>query len=247
MSHAWAHAYDVLGLHRADEALAHFGLQRIRQAGVTVQQACDLNAATGAAALILTKVGAGVLAVERDAALLRVAQSKPLLAGQPVVWALGDARTLGASDLQPFAGQCDLVLSRVGLGHVAQPEALAQLLTRIAWLLHPSGRFVGAVTCQVPPEPYDRVLRDDADYLAFERSDAPHEQGPITRRVVWFTREIELWWRDEYQWTEHVWPQQELLAALNAAGLELLELQSGAIQQHDVLVARRSTSAVNAR
>jgi hypothetical protein len=44
-----------------------------------------------------------------------------------------------------------------------------------------------------------------------------------TGRIVWFVREIEVWWRGKETHTERAWMYAEVRAALAQAGLALVE------------------------
>ena len=64
---------------------------------------------------------------------------------------------------------------------------------------------------------------DDGDYLVYNRLSYEPDHRLATGRVVWFTREIDRWRRGEETHTERAWRDEEVLFALRANGLTLLE------------------------
>lgn len=224
MSDELAQVYDALGLGRNGEALASLMLTAASELALMPRRAADLAAATGAATLRLTGAGLEVIAFESDPALLAQARGTMRRLGQPVrivrspIWQPSLALAAAAG----WAGRCDLALASGLIGRLATVPQLEATLTTAAALLRPGGLLVfdlGDAEVLGEWEQYDRLLRDDTDYLAVLRTHFDEPSGTVRRRVIWFVRELETWWRAEASWQEYAWDATQIAAALEQAGL----------------------------
>jgi hypothetical protein len=67
----------------------------------------------------------------------------------------------------------------------------------------------------------DQVVFDSPDLLVYNRLSYDAERRIARGRIVWFVREIDRWWRDEETHEERAWSDDEVVAALGAAGLRV--------------------------
>ncbi|NTV62790.1 MAG: class I SAM-dependent methyltransferase [Oscillochloris sp.] len=193
------------------------------------QRALDLACGTGAAALALAQAGAQVVGVDRSQAMLQIARARARDMGLPLRWLVADMRRMGdtpkaRSMLRPAS--FDLITCLYdSLNYLTRPDDLAIVCTKAAALLQPGGRFVfdlNTVHEFATWDDTDQVVFDSPDMLVYNRLSYDDERGLARGRIVWFVREIDRWWRGEETHDERTWQDEEVLAALHAAGLTLL-------------------------
>jgi SAM-dependent methyltransferase len=214
----YASVYDAIDLADAGlQALQH----ALRIAPVGVGHAIDLGCGTGKAAIWLATQGWHVLAVDRSADMLHIAEGRARDAHADVQFAEGDLR-----DLAIDAGSVDLV---VCLGDTLNELISADDLKRFgqfaAEVLSPSGVLI--FDCRTVAEfalwdARDLVLHDDGGLLVYAQQAYNLRTQLATQRVVWFSREEQRWWRAEETHTFRCWFEHEIEAIFAAVGLNII-------------------------
>lgn len=232
---AYAPIYDAAGLDRAGAEGARATLAWLRAAGHAPRDALDLACGTGAAALALAAAGLRTSGVDRAPAMLRIAAGRARDARLDVGWTEADIRELTAR-----RSSYDLVTCFGALHELAGDGDLARVLGGAAGRLRPGGWLafdLWAPGYFAAREESDEVLHDGPDLLVAARLLLDGQGQVWGRRVVWFVREIERWWRGEETHALRAWAEDEALAGLAGAGLALaLRREQG---ERVLYVARR--------
>jgi SAM-dependent methyltransferase len=222
---SYAPIYDAMGQGAFAESLtAHL----LRSLPAPPRRALDLACGTGAASLALATAGARVVGVDRSRAMLRIARARARDRGLSVRWVAADIRRLGQAPAARDAlrpASFDLITCLYdSLNYLTGPDDLAAACAGVARLLRPGGRFVFDLNTAhefASWDDTDQVVFDTPDLLVYNRLSYDAERRIARGRIVWFVREIERWWRDEETHAERAWGDDEVVAALGAAGLRV--------------------------
>jgi SAM-dependent methyltransferase len=183
----------------------------------------DLACGTAAASLVFAAAGHRVVGVDRAAEMLEQARGKTQRAGLDVRFVERDLREL-AGERWPEA--FDLAVCFFdSLNYLTGDDDLRRVCAGVAAALRPGGSFVFDLNTEAEFATWNEraeVVRDDGDFLVYNRLNYDEERRLATGRVVWFRRAMERWWRDEELHVERAWSADEVRAALAAAGLTLL-------------------------
>jgi SAM-dependent methyltransferase len=237
---AYAPIYDAIGQGRRVARMAGWVVRWLCARGLRRGCALDLACATGAAALTFVRAGWQVVGVDRSAAMLQIARGRARDAGCDVLFVqanihdlgtIGDARESPsiAEHLPANAGggwSFDLVTCfDAGLNELTADGDLDRAFGGIADRLRPGGYLICELNTEVEYRTWDerdRVIYDGQDCLVYHKLSYDVRAHLGHRRVVWFVREIELWWRGEEMRIERAWRDTEVCAALERAGLALV-------------------------
>lgn len=220
---AYAAIYDQIGQGRFGEELAARTLSWAEAGSHKPLRVLDLACGTGAAALVFAAAGHQVTGVDCSPAMLDLARGKAQRMGLDIEWVQCDLRNLASVELSP---SFDLAICFFdSLNYLTGNDDLLNVYRAVSALLRSGGTFVFDLHTEAEFATWnerDEVIHDDAGLLVYNRLryDEAHRRG--TGRVVWFTREIDRWWRDEELHTERPWSEQEVRPALEAAGLRFL-------------------------
>jgi SAM-dependent methyltransferase len=223
---SYAPIYDAIGEGAFGEALAQRILAALPE---PPHRVLDLACGTGMATLVLARAGARVVGVDRSSAMLEIARARARDLGLPVRWVCADIRHMGrgsATRGSLRSASFDLVTCLYdSLNYLDGPEHLDALCKLVARLLRPGGRFVfdlNTVHEFASWDDTDQVVFDSSQLLVYNRLSYDSERRLARGRIVWFVREVEHWWRGEETHQERAWDDDEVLAALSAAGLRLV-------------------------
>jgi SAM-dependent methyltransferase len=236
---SYAPVYDATGQGRVGAGLARQALAWLRGHGQAPRAALDLACGTGGGAFALAEAGMQVIGVDASPAMLVIARGRARGAGLDVVFVEGDIRNL------PAAGQWEepgvnvqrstfdvqrstfhLVICFGALNELAGDGDLAQVFGAAAALLRPQGHLafdLWDAEALLAGDETDVVLHDGPDHLVYARRTPGEEGEPGERRIVWFVREIDRWWRGEEAYPLRAWREEEVREALRSAGLTLAE------------------------
>jgi SAM-dependent methyltransferase len=230
--------YDAIGAGAIGAAHAAGLLQWLRAAGHAPRDALDLACGTGAAALVLAEAGLRVVGVDHSAAMLRIATGRSRDAGYAIHYAEGDMRALPSS-LIPHPSSFDLVtLLGDGLRELTGDEDLRQLFCAAARRLRSGGHLAFEVAQDNALDAWDEqdlVSYDGSDTLVYRRRVIDRKTRLGEERIVWFVRETDCWWRGEETHPARLWSEDEIVRALDAAGLE--RVATVQVREHSLWIA----------
>ncbi len=265
---SYATIYDTIGQGQFGAEMARWTLDWLAGQGVMPAHALDLACGNGAAALVFTQAGCEVVGLDRSAAMLEIARGKARDAGLAVVFVEADMRAIPMGDDRPTtdarrlvemqqssdgqwpptggAPSFDLVTCFAdSINYMIGDGDLACVFRGVRRLLRPGGFFMFDINTEAEYATWDErdvVIHDSPDILVYNRLEYDVESRLGTGRIVWFTREIERWWRDEETHIQRAWSEQEVRDALSRTGLDvqLVEpVQSATDNRRVVWVVRR--------
>ncbi len=246
----YAALYDRAGLAShavqvASTLLASSGCSR--HSAQALPRMLDLGCGTGAAARVFAAAGYAVVGVDSASEMLRQARYQAEHRQQPATFLQGDMRALPLGTPPLLPGSFDLItcLGR-SLNELTNEGDLARVCHAAAVLLRSGGSFVFDVAPAAAyraGEEQNRVLYQDRDYLLYQGMQYKPRQQRATRRVTWFVREIDLWWRSTVEHHERIWHEHDIAAALNNDTRQhrLLVLARQAIDRKGMQVVLYST------
>ncbi len=190
-------------------------------------RALDLACGTGAATLALAAAGAETVGVDRSPEMLAIARARAQ--ALPITFIEADIRYLpiGAPSAYPLhPASFDLITCLYdSLNYLTGDGELAQTLAGAAQLLAPGGRLIFDLNTEhefAAWDDVDQVVYDEGGILVYNRLSYDGSARLAHGRIVWFVREGERWWRGEETHAERAWRDEEVVAALAAAGLTLI-------------------------
>lgn len=218
----YAPIYDAIGQGAFAERLVALLLAALP---APPRRALDLACGTGAATLALAAAGARSLGVDRSPQMLAIARGRARDCRLPARFIQADIRRLPRTPaLRPAS--FDLVTCLYdSLNYLTGDDDLAAVFVPVGELLRPGGRLVFDLNTEhefLTWDESDQVVHDSGGILVYNRLSYDPAERLAHGRIVWFVREGERWWRGEEQHTERAWRDDEVLAALNAAGLRLI-------------------------
>jgi ubiquinone/menaquinone biosynthesis C-methylase UbiE len=233
----YAAIYDATGQSQTGEETTRALLAWLTAGGQAPREALDLGCGTGAAALALAAVGMGVTAVDRAAAMLAIAAGRVRDAGRAITLLEADLRE---SEL-PRAS-FDLITCFGVLNELDGDGDLTRLFRRTARWLRPGGHLAFDL---MAPQFFD--VRREADEMVHDGPDhmvaaqlLTDDAGQVwARRVLWFVREVDCWWRGEETLPLRAWTETQALDGLQRAGFVLVEQLSQGDGERVLFVARR--------
>lgn len=220
---AYAPIYDAIGQDRFGAELAARILAALPE---PPRRALDLACGTGAAALTFAAGGVTTVGVDRAEAMLARARAKACARGLSVTFINADVRQL-PSDERLAPRSFDLITCLAdSLNYLTGDDDLALVLTNAARLLRPGGRLIFDLNTEYQFLPWgeglDQVEHDADGILVCYRLRYDSAARLAHGRVIWFVRVGERWRRYEEQHTERAWRDDEVCAAIAAAGLRLI-------------------------
>jgi SAM-dependent methyltransferase len=213
---AYAAIYDATGQSQAGAASAAVLLRWLAASGHLPRTALELGCGTGAVALALAAAGIRVTGVDRAPAMLAIAAGRVRDAGYDVALIEAD---LGALELP--APSFDLVTCCGVVNELDRDGDLARLFEHAAGWLRPGGYL--AFDLLTPGffqarQDADHVLHDGPDHMLAAQLLTDDDGQVWGRRVLWFVREIDRWWRGEELQPLRAWSETAALDALQQAG-----------------------------
>lgn len=230
----YADLYDVIGQSTFSERMARQTLDWIAcqgwdSASLSRRRMLDLACGTGAAALIFATAGFEVIGIDRSPAMLRHARRRAEQNHLPITFLRRTMRRLLMDPDIPTEPESrllsrhsfDLITCFGGsLHYLIGDDDLQSVCNDVAELLRPGGFFIFdliSVDDFATRDECDQVIYDDQNYLVYQRLNYDPNRRLATRRIGWFTREIERWWRSEETHVERAWNNAEVQTALNNA------------------------------
>ncbi len=233
-SNEYATIYDLLGQSVSSEQMAVQVLRWLAAEGWGTapypgRRVLDLACGTGAAALRFATAGCDVVGLDQSEAMLHQARQKAERRNMTIPFVSGDMRRLSTADESPAEAPphylellapatFDLIICFDRLNYLIEDSDLQLVCINVTRLLRPGGYFIFDLLTDAGITTWgecDQVLLDTRDYLAYQRLDYQPQRWLGLRHIVWFTREIERWWRNEENLSVRAWRTQEVRTALN--------------------------------
>ncbi|MEM8533298.1 MAG: class I SAM-dependent methyltransferase [Chloroflexota bacterium] len=222
----YAPIYDATGQARHGVHLAERAIGWMHAHERYPRKVLDLACGTGVVAQMLAAQGCSVIGLDCSAAMLHIAQAKTRNSGQSVTLIEADMRALTEISGVGHAS-FDFVSCFGGLNYLVEGNNLVAILAQVHKVLKPGGIFafdVRRVEDYVMWDDRDIVVYDNQDCLVYHQLHYDSRKQLAKRRIGWFVREIDRWWRGEETHIEHPWNDVEVLEALEKMHLSL-ELQ----------------------
>jgi SAM-dependent methyltransferase len=224
----YAQLYDHIGLALPTERLAQRLLHwHTSQYGDLPGRVLDLACGTGAATLVFAAAGCDVVGIDLSAAMLEQARHKAERAGLAITCIQADIRTLAdiLPDLLQQSAPFDLITCLGGsLNELTAEDSLRHVIADTALLLKPGGSFVFDITTQAEYQTWDKrdeILYNNQDYVVYQQLTRDPQGLLAYRRVGWFVRAIDTWWRAEETHCERCWTDDEQAIAIQSIPLRI--------------------------
>ena len=210
--------YDAIGLGTVSERSALLALALLPVPG----RLLDLGCGTGVAGCDTAAAGWQVCGLDLSADMLGIAQSRARDAGLAMRFVEGDMRCTAALvgdarfDLVTCFGDT--------LSELREDNALDVVFGQVREVAEVGALFVFGLRRVALLEQWDardEVLHDEGGILAYVRRDFRPRLGEATSRYVWFVKDIDRWWRDEFTIVTRLWPDDVIEGALERAGFAL--------------------------
>ncbi|PDV96975.1 class I SAM-dependent DNA methyltransferase [Candidatus Chloroploca asiatica] len=230
--HDYASIYDAIG----QTAFAATLAKRILAALPHMpRRALDLACGTGAATFVFAAAGITTVGVDRSPQMLAFAHARARAAGFAVTLIEADLRALPSrtptgpsphqSALEPAS--FDLITCLYdSLNYLTADNELAQVLTRASHLLKPGGSLFFDLNTEHEFKTWtesDQVVYDDQGILVYNRLNYDPDRRLATGHIGWFVRDdTGRWWPGSETHTERAWSDEDVQAAITAAGLTLV-------------------------
>ena len=216
-----AHTHDV-GYGAFARDAAPDLLRRLRAAGLDGGLVVDLGCGSGIWARELLDTGFGVLGVDISADMLAIARERA-----------PEARFVHASLLDADLPPCAAVTAisepfNYALDPRVGRDALAALMRRVHGALQPGGLLAFDVLGPGTEPAPRRVWREGADWLVCAEVAEDPATRTLTRRIATFRRlGDDSWRRSDELHVARLYPRDEVLADLRAAGFAEVEADEG--------------------
>nr|WP_216863611.1 class I SAM-dependent methyltransferase [Candidatus Chloroploca mongolica] len=195
----------------------------------------DLACGTGAAAFVFAAAGLRTVGVDRSPQMLAFAHARARAAGFAVTLIEADLRALPSSPpagpllhqaaLEPASFELITCLYD-SLNYLTVDHELAQVLTSASYLLKPGGHLFFDLNTEHEFKTWtesDQVVYDDQGILVYNRLNYDPDRRLATGHIGWFVRDdTGRWWPGSETHTERAWSDNDVEAALAAAGLTLV-------------------------
>ena len=236
----YAAVYDAIGQGQFSAQLAERALNWLAGRGARPTRVLELACGTGDAALMFAAAGCAVTGVDRARPMIEIARGKARDAGYNVQFVEGDIRDLLATDDRPPTtenpehGRRSAVGGRSfdlatcfydSLNYLLDDGDLERVFAGVAVALRPGGYLIFDLNTAAEYATWDErdvVTYDGRDCMVYNQLSYDPAARMGTGRIVWFVREIERWWRGEETHVERAWSDNEIVSALESAGLALI-------------------------
>jgi SAM-dependent methyltransferase len=225
----YASLYDRIGLSIPTERLAPRLLRwYTSQYGSPPHRVLDLACGTGAATLVFAAAGCEAVGIDRSAAMLEQARHKAERAGLPIPYIQADICALidALPDALQQPASFELVTCLGGsLNELTADDGLWRAFAGAALLLKPGGSFIFDIATQAEYQTWndrDEILYNDRDYVVYQQLTRDQQKPLAYRRVGWFVRAIDSWWRLEETRRERCWTDEEQAAAMQSTPLRIM-------------------------
>ncbi|NJN18091.1 MAG: class I SAM-dependent methyltransferase [Oscillochloris sp.] len=233
---AYAPIYDAID----QGAFARQLTARILEHEPKPARALDLACGTGAATLVLAQTGCAVTGIDRSPEMLAIARANTFAAGVSASFVEADLRRLHRAPLPE--DQFDLAVCLYdSLNYMRGDGDLELVLQNTARLLRRGGRLIFDLNTEyefLAWDESDQVVYDDGTLLVYNRLTYEPSRRLAHGRIVWFQQNGQRWRRGEELHIERAWSDAEVLQAIDAAGLKLLDRRTPTYEAAPVAAPR---------
>lgn len=205
------------------EHLARWTLDWLREREISTGRIVDWGCGDGAAAVLLAEAGWQVVGIDRSQPMLALARRRPQPPG--IVWRAGD---LCREAVPPVDEPGDVATAFYDtLNYLTTSEDLRVGWRTLARSVRPGGFVIADLNT---PYEYETAWRgqyeitaDTEDLLVINHLRYAADIGIATGRISWFVRESEsdLWQHGSETHRQRAHSDDEIIAAIEGAGLEL--------------------------
>ncbi|NOK58443.1 MAG: class I SAM-dependent methyltransferase [Chloroflexi bacterium AL-W] len=236
----YAPIYDAIGQARHNVHLAERVIGWMHAHECFPRKVLDLACGTGMTAQMFAAQGSNVTGVDCSIAMLEIAQAKARDLHQSVAFIKADMRALSeVSGLSPASFDC--VSCFGALNYLIEDNDLTAVLTQVRALLKSGGVLVLSVHSANDYATWDyrdEVVYNEHDCMVYHQLCYDPASRLANRRIAWFVREIDHWWRGEETHIERAWSDAEVAQALEDAHL-CVELKEAITEEHKYLYVVR--------
>ena len=213
--HALASSYDRLTNDVDYEAVVDFYWQILSREGLQPRTAVDLACGTGSVALILTKKGLQVTAVDMSEEMLCEAAQKAQEMQNPPQFVCQKLQQLCLPRGVDLA-----VCALDSMDYILDPEDCREAIRRVYKVLNPGGCFIFDVNTPEKLRAMDgqTFLDEDDDVYCVWRGEFDEATNICTYGMDLFQRSGEVWYRSCEEHREYAYSAEQLTVFLREAG-----------------------------
>ena len=216
-----AESYDRLTNDVDYGAVVDFYFEILANEGITPKTAVDLACGTGSVALLLSRAGLRVTAVDMSEDMLCVAQQKAQDEDNPPQFICQQLQKLHLPKGVDLA-----VCALDSLDYILNPEACRQAIARVYKALNPGGCFIFDVNTPEKLRAMDGeiFLDEDENVFCLWRGEFDEKTNICTYGMDIFQRRGKLWERSGEIHREYAYSAQMLVSFLKDAGFTAIEV-----------------------
>ena len=216
-----AESYDRLTTDVDYGAVVDFYFEILANEGITPKTAVDLACGTGSVALLLSRAGLRVTAVDMSEDMLCVAQQKAQDEDNPPQFICQQLQKLHLPKGVDLA-----VCALDSLDYILNPEACRQAIARVYKALNPGGCFIFDVNTPEKLRAMDGeiFLDEDENVFCLWRGEFDEKTNICTYGMDIFQRRGKLWERSGEIHREYAYSAQMLVSFLKDAGFTAIEV-----------------------
>ncbi len=216
-----AESYDRLTNDVDYGAVVDFYFEILKKEGLAPKTAVDLACGTGSVALLLSRTGVQVTAVDMSEDMLCVAQQKAQMEENPPHFVCQKLQNLHLPKGVDLA-----VCALDSLDYILDPKDCRQAIFRIYKALNPGGCFIFDVNTPKKLRAMDGeiFLDEDDDVFCLWRGEFDEKTNICTYGMDIFQRRGRLWERSGEVHQEYAYSAEELVSYLKEAGFTAIEV-----------------------
>ena len=189
------------------------------------QRVLDLACGTGSTSMPFARRGYDVVGLDVSPDMLAIARRRTTEAGLAIPYVQDDMRSFALGDMEPF----DLVICLYdSLNYLLEPGDLDRVCAAVRQALVPDGLFIFDVNTRYRLSQVDDEVMafEDPNYCLIWRNSYDISREVWTANLTGFIRQGECYERFQEVHQERAYDPDELAAAVDGAGLELLAMFS---------------------
>ena len=210
-----AYSYDRLTNDVDYEAVTDFYFQILQKEGLSPRTAVDLACGTGSVAVLLSRRGLQVTAVDMSEDMLTVAYEKSMDSPNPPRYICQRLEQLHLPRGVDLA-----VCALDSMDYITDPEACRQAIARVYKALNPGGCFIFDVNTPEKLRAMDGqvFLDEDDDVYCVWRGEFDEETNICSYGMDLFSRRGKVWERSFEEHREYAYSADQLVSYLKEAG-----------------------------
>ncbi len=224
--HALANSYDRLTNDVDYEKIVAFYHQILEQENIRPRSAVDLACGTGSVALLLSREGLRVTAVDLSEEMLTVASQKAQEAELSIQFTCQSLQEMALPRGVDLA-----VCALDGLDYILNPEDCKEAIRRVYKALNPGGIFVFDVNTPDKLKAMDSqvFLDEDDDVFCVWRGEFDESTNICSYGMDLFQRDGGCWYRSFEEHQEYAYTEAQLTDYLKSAGFTCIRIYADGI------------------